>query len=72
MTNKLGSTRLLLIFSLLGALLLGACQGQIVIDIPNGGESDSSGAAASQTIFILLIVLLVAMVAMVFVAMSSR
>jgi hypothetical protein len=51
---------------------LGACQGQIVIDIPNGGEQDSSGAAASQTIFILLIVLLVAMVAMVFVAMSSR
>ena len=75
--QNMNSARIWLVLSLLGAILLGACQdGQITIDI-NGGGDDGGGAAggttiSNQTLFILMIVLLVAMFALVLVAMSSR
>ncbi len=76
--QNMNSARIWLVLSLLGAILLGACQdGQITIDINGGGGDDSGGTAggttiSNQTLFILMIVLLVAMFALVLVAMSSR
>lgn len=78
-TRKGNSICLLLVFSLLGAILLGACQdGQISIDIDgtggggDAGGGEGGGSVSNQTFFILMIVLLVAMFAMVLVAVSSR
>lgn len=73
--TKINSMRFVLICTIMGALLLGACQGgQISIDV-GGGNSGSdadegTGSVSSQTFFILMIVLLVAMFAMVLVAVS--
>jgi hypothetical protein len=60
------------LLTLLAALLLTACQGQISIDVDggNGDDAGQSGSVSSQTFFLLLIVLLVAMVAMILVAVS--
>lgn len=64
---------LLLLVCLIGAVVLGACQGgQISIDLGGAGAGDGESSAANQTLFILMIVLLVAMFAMVLVAVSSR
>lgn len=75
MNLALSSTRVFIVLTLLGTILLGGCQGgQIRIDLNTGGGDggDAGGTTANQTLFILMVVLLVAMFAMVLVAMSSR
>ncbi len=79
MTRTSKSIYFLLAFSLLGAILLGACQGgQITIDVSGDGSGSGDGGTgdggtvSGQNFFILMIVLLAAMFAMVLVAVSSR
>jgi hypothetical protein len=62
---------LLLILTLLGGLVLSACDGgqfSIDLNVGQGGDGGGEGFAANSTLFMLMIVLFVVVVALVVVA----